>query len=717
MEFTMNFQVLTPRTARTSLLALGLILCFAGGGWADSHQAATKKPHFTPEHIAKIQSASGGTISPNGKRIAYMKFVPVDPKAKGDARSWVQLHVVDQSGRSRAYVAGKTKIGQLQWTPDGKHLSFLSRRGKDKFPSLHAIPLSGGEARRIFSFHSPIRSYDWHPDGKSVAFIATKKEDAAKKKAKTHGFDQQVVEEGLINAHVWLGKVDWSDEGERRANWKAAKSTMLSLNGSAIKVKWSPKGHHLAVIKVPRPLVDDVLMKSRLHIVDTKGKEVGVLNRTGKLGHFEWSPDGKHLAVIAAADVHDPRAGRLLVMDRSGKKVTELLPKLEGHVMALDWADKGKVAYIASVGLNNHIGMVTLSGDDKTLIAGRSGGPIYRSISVSKNGRWATSMADHPQHPTEVYGLDLKKRRAKRLTHLNPWLKDMRWAKQETVTYKARDGLALHGVLIRPLNEKKGTKYPLILGVHGGPESHFSNGWVNRYANPGQMAAARGFAVFYPNYRGSTGRGVAFSKKGQNDYAGGEFNDLVDAVTHFVKTGLADEKRVGVTGGSYGGYASAWAATKLTKHFAASVMFVGITDQVSKFGTTDIPNEMYLVHSRKWPWEDWDYFRDRSPVYHTQKARTPLLILHGKKDPRVHPSQSMILYRYLKTLGKVPVRLVLYPHEGHGNRQASARYDYSLRMLRWMEYYLKGKSKGMSLPPYTVDYGLKTKKAKAADKK
>jgi dipeptidyl aminopeptidase/acylaminoacyl peptidase len=216
------------------------------------------------------------------------------------------------------------------------------------------------------------------------------------------------------------------------------------------------------------------------------------------------------------------------------------------------------------------------------------------------------------------------------------------------------------------------------------------------------VAAARGFAVFYPNYRGSTGRGVAFSKLGQADYAGKEFDDLVDGVRHLVAMGLVDEKRVGVTGGSYGGYATAWCATRLTEHFAAGVMFVGLSDLISKYGTTDIPEEMTLVHARKRPWDDWEFFLERSPIKHAGEGRTPLLILHGQADPRVHPSQSLEMYRYLRTWTDTPVRLVKYPGEGHGNARAASRLDYQLRMLQWFEHYLMGP--GGEPPPRELDY-------------
>jgi dipeptidyl aminopeptidase/acylaminoacyl peptidase len=278
----------------------------------------------------------------------------------------------------------------------------------------------------------------------------------------------------------------------------------------------------------------------------------------------------------------------------------------------------------------------------------------------------------------------------------------MRMAKQELVRFKARDGLELEGILIRPLDEQSGRRYPLILAVHGGPESRDTNGWRTSYSNPGQVAAAQGFAVFYPNYRGSTGRGVAFSRLSQGDPAGKEFDDLVDAVDHLIAIGLVDRDRVGITGGSYGGYASAWGATYYTERFRAAVMFVGISDKIAKVGTTDIANEEFLVHALKRPWEDWDFFRDRSPITHAGQSRTATLILHGAADPRVHPTQSMSLYRYLTLHGKTPVRLVLYPGEGHGNRRAASRLDYNLRLMQWMNHYLKGP--GGDPPPYEIDY-------------
>ena len=133
-------------------------------------------------------------------------------------------------------------------------------------------------------------------------------------------------------------------------------------------------------------------------------------------------------------------------------------------------------------------------------------------------------------------------------------------------------------------------------------------------------------------------------------------------------------------------------------------MFVGISDWVSCSGTTDIPQEMFLVHHRKWLWDYWEYFKKASPIAHLDKHKTPLLIMHGKADPRVNPGQSLEFYRHLKVRNQAPVRLVLYPGEGHGNRRAASRLDYNIRLLQWMEHFLKGP--GGAMPVMEAERGL-----------
>lgn len=652
---------------------------------------------FTPQHLARLRAVTAVAISPDGREVAYVLSVPRKPMVDDDGPAWTELHVVNAGGESRPYVTGKVNVSDVAWTPDGQGISYLSKRDKDEAKALYVIPLAGGESRRAVTHETDLGSYSWSPDGREVAFLAAEPEKKDAKDRKKRGFNQQVFEEDSPLVRVWVAAVDLAAETPR-------KPRLLALPGSASGVDWSPTGGRLAVSLAPTPSVDDGMMGRLVHVVEARdGKVLARLEYPAKLGDFHWAPDGRHLFTMAGEDINDPKEGRLLLWKADGGKPVNLLPGYEGHVVSAAWKDASTVAFVGAEGVGGMVKEVTLAGRVSTRVGTTEAVPT--ALSLSEDGRTLALVADAPGHPAEVFLGGRGGRPPSRLTRSNPWLDSVRLARQEVVAWQATDGLRLEGLLVRPLDEEPGRRYPLILAVHGGPESHVHHGWITTYSMPGQFAAARGLAVFYPNYRGSTGRGVPFSRLGQGDAAGKEFSDLIDAVRHLVGKGWVDERKVGITGGSYGGYASAWGATYYTEHFAASVMFVGISDNISKVGTTDIPGEMYHVHHRKHLWEDWDYFRDRSPIRHVEKARTPILILHGKDDPRVHPSQSLELHRHLKTLGRTPVRLVLYPGEGHGNRRAASRLDYSLRLLQWMEHYLKGP--GGAPPAYDLDYGLK----------
>jgi dipeptidyl aminopeptidase/acylaminoacyl peptidase len=201
------------------------------------------------------------------------------------------------------------------------------------------------------------------------------------------------------------------------------------------------------------------------------------------------------------------------------------------------------------------------------------------------------------------------------------------------------------------------------------------------------MLAQRGFVVLMPNYRGSTGRGVAYSMGDHNDLMGKEFDDMLAGIDHLVDLGYVDPDRVGIGGGSYGGYTSAWAATKHSERFQASVVFAGIANQISKAGVTDTPSENAVVHWNVWLYDNMDLVWDRSPIKHIRNAQTPTLIGHGERDLRVPTGQAFELYRGLKHMG-VPTELVIYPREPHGLRERAHQIDFSRRALQWYLKYL-----------------------------
>lgn len=651
------------------------------------------------QDVARLKDVTSAAISPDGTHVAYILSVPRRPMKDDNGPAWGELHVVDVEGNSRPFITGEVNIGGVDWTPDGKGISFVAKRDGDEKRSLYIIPIDGGEARRLIKHDENVGDYSWSPDGKQVAFLATEKEDKEKKKLEDKGFNPDIYEEDFRTVRVWIAKADFDSEDKPR---------MLDLPGSATQVHWSPDGANLALALSPTPLIDDVYMQSRVHVVNIESGEVTArVANPGKLGAIRWSTDGQRLAFLSGEDIHDPSEGRVMVASAATGEFKQILQDFLPDTSALAWQDAQTLMFVSDDGCWTVFGEVAFDGTrHQTHIP--PGGPILGGLTLSRDGMAAAFVGSTPEHPGEVFLSSHADKGPRRLTHSNPWLAQKRFAKQEVVKYKARDGETIEGVLTHPLDAEPGTRHPLIVYVHGGPESRVANGWVTRYSMPGQVGAAQGYAILHPNYRGSTGRGVAFAKAHQADYAGKEFDDLVDGVDHLIELGLVDKDKVGVTGGSYGGFASAWCATYYTERFAAAVMFVGISDHISKAGTTDIPEEMFLVHARKRPWDDWQFFLDRSPIKYVEQARTPILIMHGKEDTRVHPSQSLELYRNLKILDQTPVRLVLYPGEGHGNRKAASRYDYSMRLMRWMNHYLKGP--GGDPPPYEIEYGLEPEK-------
>lgn len=640
--------------------------------------------------LAELRAVTEVAASPDGQQVAYGVSVPRKLFDEDDGPAWVELHVADRGGASRVFVGGAVNVSRIAWLPDGSAISFLAKRGKDETARVYRMPRNGGEAEAVATLKTDIRSYAWSPDGRELVVVAREKVEEPLEKARKAGFTQKIVEEDAQPFRLYRLSVDKPDEEPKP----------FDIEGSAVDVQWAPKGNRLAVKLSPRETVDDSMMNVQIVFVDPASGEITARVQTpGKLGSFAFSPDGEHLALVMAQDRNDPREGRLAVVPVSGGTPTELLPKLDSHIWHLAWRDARRIAYLSYEGVEARLGEVSRDGRiDRTLV--QQTGVIWDGLSSARNGELWLS-ANTSQHPREVYRLD-NRNRPQRLTTLNPDLPKVTLARQEVVRYAARDGLEIEGLLVHPLTRAEGERVPLILAVHGGPEAHYSNGWLSTYALPAQPAAAQGYAMFFQNYRASTGRGVAFSKLNHGRPAKEEFDDLVDGVDFLIERGLVDGARVGITGGSYGGYASAWGATYYSERFAASVVFVGLTDKIGMMGTTDIATELHDVHYLTWPWENWSLFTEASPIYYAKQSKTPTLILHGEADPRVHVSQGYSLYRYLQLAGQAPSRLVLYPGEGHGNQRGASRWDYSLRLMRWMDHYLKGP--GGEMPPYALDH-------------
>lgn len=646
---------------------------------------------LTPLDVATMNSVTGVFPSPDGSRIAFTRSEPRTPE-DAPGRAYTTLYMLEGDHAPRPLVTGKRNVGGVAWHPGGQLLTFLDRREGDSGRQLYALSMGGGEAFRIFEAEHGIGQYRWRPDGMAVAFTATLPPPPARGTARRAGFDQRVYDEDFNS----IGLFVWDhDTGEIRQH---------DVPGSIYGLEWSPAGSLLALAVAPRALTDDSMMFKRVRILDVAtGRIQTAVENPGKLGGMAFSPDGSRLAYISAADPRDPHAGMLYMVAVAGGEPESLTPGWEGMAHSFEWLDGDRVRAHISRGIESVVSDFDVQ--NRTWSDLPALDMAFGSVHTAGNRVVAT--VSGPTHPSEVYALEGTG--WNRLTDSNPWMADVTLTPQETYSFEARDGLEIEGVLLYPKGFAEGTRYPLVIVAHGGPESHYNNQWVTGYSTWGQLLSGMGYLVWFPNYRASTGRGVEFAKADHGDPMGGEFRDHLDAIDHFVDRGWVDRDRVGVGGGSYGGYTAAWAATRHTEHFAAAVSFVPITHVPTKWLTSDIPWEFYYVHYEEvWPTDEdqWDFLSSRSPLTYAANARTPLLLAGGTADPRVHPSQPHMLYRAVEASTDTPVRYVQYPGEGHGNGVSTHRYDYMLRALRWFQHYLRpGDHRGDAPPPLDVDYG------------
>ncbi|UCC70954.1 MAG: S9 family peptidase, partial [Gemmatimonadota bacterium] len=553
-----------------------------------SEQDTAQGRLLTPEDVARIRSVGQIAISPDGSEIAYTLNVPREPGREPNGRAWAELHVVAFDGsRDRPFVTGEVNISHLRWSPDGRQISYLARREGDDHTSIYVIPAQAGESVRLYQHETSVLAFDWRPDGGAIAFVAEEAESEELAALRQKGFDQEVYEEDWLARRLYVLELPSGPEGP------AGELRMVAVPGQPWSVAWDPDGRRLLTDLSPTPLVDDRYMFRRLHVIDaSSGDVLAEIENPGKLGAFDWSPDGRTIALISGVDINDPEEGRLMVVPAAGGELRDLLPDLEGHVASFAFVSRDRLVYLAGVGVGSRLGRVKTDGRDAEILF-ESTNPVLGALSVDARGRFAALVAESTRFPSEVFAMRVDRRgEPDRLTDANPWLAEIEFGPQEIVQWTAGDGLMIEGLLIHPLDRAAGERAPTIVVAHGGPESHFKNGWLTTYSRPGQMAAGRGYAVFYPNYRGSTGRGVAFSKADQGDAAGAEFDDVLAGVDYLIERGIADPEKIGITGGSYGGYFTAWGSTRHSQRFAAGVMFVGISDQLSKTGTSDIPREM-----------------------------------------------------------------------------------------------------------------------------
>ncbi|MBL8730504.1 MAG: S9 family peptidase [Planctomycetes bacterium] len=661
-----------------------------------------------PQGLSVAQALALRTITNPRLGADFVAFTQVVPRPLADGPGGAYLHVgvldgldrlaAGERAEPRWLVDGRATAPAMAVRPGAREVSFL--RPVAGAPQVFVQSIDGGEPQP-WAATPAVSAYRWRPDGQAIAFTSLDAMPDGRAAAQQRGFAPVVVDEDWRHLSLWLCEA-------------GAAPRRLTDGATVFGFEWSPDGSRLVCAIAPRNLVDDSYMFQRLHVLDVAtGARTNLVDNPGKLGAFTWTADGAHVAYVSAVDRNDPHAGTLYRVEVATGDVQPLTYGLRGMVEDVQATAQGLLVR-ESLGVRTQLSHRTADKAGDWLFQ-RQVFELSLTDAVS-DGRRLVFTASAAAHPAELFvasltsapGADTTFGAVRRLTDSNRELAGVALGAQSVVRFRARDGLPIEGVLIEPVGHVPGTRVPLVIVVHGGPEAHFRDGWLTSYSNWGQLLAARGYASWYPNYRASTGYGVEFCKQNHGDPMGREFQDHLDAIAWFDAQGRIDVDRVGIGGGSYGGYTAAWAATKHSEHFAAAVSFVPFVDLRTKWLTSDIPWEFYYVHyQEQWPWQQPGLMADRSPLTWAERCRTPLLLLGGTEDSRVHPSQPFQLYRAVKFASGTPVRYVQYPGEGHGNRSNVYQYDYALRSLQWFDHYLQGDGdrRAQAPPPPDLDYG------------
>ncbi len=678
---------------RPLALLASVLLLLSGSPVAEAKKKRGKKRPMTAADVMKTHRVKEARVSPAGTFVAYVVERQRGPNDEAGT-PYRELYLVPVTGgEARPFVTGDVAVRGVRWSPDGRHIGFIQKRGGDKSKAqVWAIPVDGGEAEQVTTSPSGIKAFAWRPGHPELAFISVPDKTKKRKALEKKGYGFIYYQEQRRPRILYLQRLPWAPKLNKKKK-DAGKARQLTKKVSVWDMAWSRDGKQLAVSVTDNNAIDEYYMFRKIHLLDLRKKKLRkVSDNPGKLGKYSFSPDGKRLAFVAARLRADHAVTDAFVLDLASGKAKVVTPKgLVGHVRQAHWRGDSALLLFSHEGAEGTLRQVSLAGGAPRLLydsgkQGRYCAPLH----VAVNGEALTLDCSSGTVPSELrlWPLDQQQRV---LTRLNGWVGKKRFGRQEVIHHKTRDGIRLNGLLVKPVGFRKGKRYPLLVIVHGGPEANFTSAWSTRYSRPAQLLAGKGYLVFMPNYRSSTGYGAALPRTTIGDAGGKEFDDIIDGIKHLVASGMADKDRVGLFGGSYGGYAAGLFGTRHTKWVRAVGMFVGVSDLISKRGVSDIPYEVLYVHHGAPLEKMWKLSLERSPIYWAHRSKTAFLIYGGNRDTRVPPDQSVEMYLRLKMNKHPAVRLVQYPGEGHGNRKQPGRLDVLLRVARWMDWYVRDK--------------------------
>lgn len=657
-----------------------------------------KKRKITPLDLLKLKFIRSLALSPDSKQILFVAETAAEDKKK----YFSHLYMVGIDGRNlRQFTSGEVNDSHPVFSPDGKWIVFQSKRGGKK--GLYKMPTTGGEAKLLVDADGSFSDLSISPDGRTILCIFKKADDAPKNK---DGKKEEPVFRHVTRKMYKLDNAGYlpKDRGHVHLydiETGKGKKIVNTRNGERSPV-WFPDGKRIAYITNLHPDPDEESLRDEIFALPPGGGKGRRLNKPpGPVEALSVSPDGRHIAYLGHDEPDDAWGVanyHVWKIPVAGGAAVDLTPDLDYQTLDMTISDTAEESEIIrpmwSKDARNLYFLISQSGSSHLAKVSSQGGKISRIVDGklhimaasmrSGSGTIAMSVSDATM-PAEIHVGSINGNR-RRITDLNSKLLDeVVLSRPEEVLVPSFDSYPVHAWIMKPPGFSPKKEYPSILEIHGGPRVQYGNTFFHEM----QYLAGRGYVVYYGNPRGGQGYGRKHAEATVNNWGSVDFEDCMALADYMLKKSYIDPKRMGVTGGSYGGYMTNWIIGH-SDRFAAAVTQRSVTNFISMFGSSDVGFALDR-EIKGAPWTDMESWWEMSPIKHVANIKTPLLISHSENDLRCPIEQGEQLYIALKKLGRV-VEMIRFPDEPHGLSRCGrpdrrlARLDW---IAKWFDRFLK----------------------------
>jgi dipeptidyl aminopeptidase/acylaminoacyl peptidase len=657
----------------------------------------TSKRGITPEDYFSFELASDPRVSPDGSQVTYV--VSRVDRAQNRRVPSIWIARTDGSVAPRMLVQERWSASSPRWLPDGQSISYISshspddsadvatRRPTTARSQLWTVPREGGGPKRVTSLANGVSNCSWASDGVRVACLSrTGQSDtwpAGKERSDVRHYTRISYK---------FNDAGWFDDKRSHihvVDTRAGTSRQITEGDdwNDTDPQWSPDGTRIAFVSNRTGKEYDQDRNTDVWVIPASGGALTKISTAeGPDNSPRWSPDGRSIAYVSAAQEDDPP--QLLLAPSTGGAPVDIAPDFDLNPGDLQWADNGRSLYFDS-GVRGETHVFRVDPKARKVSAVTSGPRAVRSLNVASNARTMVYLVNDFTHVDDVYTASLDASRERKLSSLNASLwQQLALMPVERMTYKGADGWDIDGFVVKPVGFDPAKKYPMILSIHGGPAGMYGVDWFHEF----HVYSAKGWAVFFTNPRGSTGYGRKFQRGIVNEWGGKDYVDVMNGVySVLARNSWIDSTKLGVTGGSYGGFMTNWIVGH-TNLFKGAVTLRGISNFISDEGTRDgsyghrddFGGDLF---------QRFDFYWERSPLKYVENVRTPILILHQDNDFRVPIEQGEQWFRGLKHFGKT-AEIVFFPRENH-NMTRTGEPKHLVESLNWQLYwfdkYVEGK--------------------------